>query len=181
MEDITNYFKDKYVAKIDKFTKWVCVIGNFVLSFIVYMLFVGLYSVLGLPVGLLAYFVPISFFFATSISLFSDEKKKVQGITRDISIYSLESDKRTKSSLTGSFILGCGSVNGSSEEVDYYVFYKTGRFGLIKDKIEAYDVEVIQRDDIEPSYKTVLVEGEEFECLFVPTNTIKKKIVLGDD
>jgi len=102
----------------------------------------------------------------------------ISGISSEFNIFSMKSDVRTKGTMSGSFFLGCGSISGSSEEIDYYVFYKEGRFGLLKDKLRAYDIEVIQTNKVDPSYKEIWVENEVLKFLFVPKKTIMKKIEL---
>lgn len=100
----------------------------------------------------------------------------ISGISTEFPIYSIKSDTRSKGDIGGAFILGFGSVGGTFEEADYYVFFKKGDFGLIKDKVDASSVELVQTDDIETSYKEVYVDGELKNFIFVPKNTVKKNI-----
>lgn len=182
MEDITKYFEDKYERNITKilFNVFVAILIGGVLSTMMHS------ALMSLPPEFLdnydlkftiSYYVILGLLPVTTF-LMNWPKDKVQGINHEEDIFSLKSDVRTKGQMSGSFILGCGSISGSSEEIDYYVYYKKQRFGLEKDKIKAYGIEVIQRDDIKPSYKEVLVDGELYKVLFVPSNTIKKKITM---
>lgn len=103
-------------------------------------------------------------------------KNQVSGIIEQYGIHSIKDRLENKGRLSGGFILGCGTITGKQYQQDYYVFFKKGSFGLIKDKIQADDAEIIMTNEISPSYKKVNVGGEEKEFLFVPKNTIKKTI-----
>lgn len=101
-----------------------------------------------------------------------------QGITKEFDIKSIHSEVRKWGKMSGSFFLGCGTINGESGEKDYYVFYRKGNFGWFKDKIEAYDIEIIEDNSIHPSYKEIVVYGELMKFIFVPKKTIKIKMEL---
>ncbi len=105
-------------------------------------------------------------------------RNQVAGIVSDERIHSLKSKERQEGSLGGVFFLGFGGVSGRTGVEDYLVFYKEGEFGLVKEKLLASEVEVIMRDDVEPSLKWICVEGKERQFLFVPKNTVKKEIVI---
>lgn len=91
-------------------------------------------------------------------------------------IYSIKGDLRTKGKLSGSFFLGCGTVSGSSEEIDYYTYFKEGDYGLVRDKRVQSEVELIQTDSIEPCYMECLVDNETKSFIVVPSRTVKKNI-----
>lgn len=168
MDDIKQYFR--YKSK----KNYVIIISNFIFLNSISIgstVFINNYMSDLLPVMIII----SSLVFLLSISGFFT-KNQYQGITYKEKIYSLKNDVRTKSKINGSFILGTGNINGSSKVIDYYIYYKEARFGLVKNKLEAKDVELIQRDDINPCFLKVLVEGEEYKVLIVPKNTVKRKI-----
>lgn len=98
----------------------------------------------------------------------------ISGISDEYNLFSLKSEVRTKKKISGSFILGCGSVSGSEEQIDYYIFFKEGEFGLIKQKLEARNIEVIQTNKVSPSYKEIWIENKTRKFIFVPKHTIRQ-------
>ena len=93
------------------------------------------------------------------------------GIEEDLPIYSL----RDRIELHGGFVLGTGSI----DQEDYYAFYTKGEFGRYKKQsVPAEDVEVIMRNDVKPRLKTLWIDDEQQQFLFVPKNTIKRQIAI---
>ena len=177
MEDITDYFETKYEKRVDY-------LSIFIASFIAMALqasFLTAFEELsseiftGFNIFILKY-SPTIFFIMFVLYKFFDSTRQISGIESDTEIYSIKDDIRIDGHLTGSFVLGSGSVSGEFGEKDYYVFYEKTKFGLIKGKTLASKTEVVQRDDIKPSLKDVYVNGKVRTFLFVPTNTIKKNI-----
>lgn len=165
MKDIKKYFKTKY-KPTDPF-----------ITIIIHITFILIPSVILREIYLLEESMGYThlyfrlFLALTIIIVFISITKKhktiISGIHEQFEIYSLN----TGTKKSGSFTLGTGRI----EEQDYYIFFKHGEVGYIKDKIKTDNIEIIMRDDIKPSYKEVYVEGELIKCLIVPTNTIKKE------
>lgn len=186
-EDIKKYFIDRYKRGSDMplFYTFLYILFTSVPVLFIFIIDKAFNKALSEVSNLSNNSLPIFEFSFTLILLYTIikihnlwSKKRISGIISEFEIYSLKDDVRTKANFSGSFFLGIGTISGSSEEIDYYVFYKKSRFGLVKDKLPAEDIEVIQRDDIKPCYKEVLVDGEQYNILIVPINTIKRKIEL---
>jgi len=98
--------------------------------------------------------------------------------------------------INGSFILGCGSVSGGSEE--YYVSYARFPQGLLRIKTDAYECYVQETDSVPPVIKNYWVrkikepynskwfwnrkrtvgEWRKYEKYFVTHEFIRDKIVI---
>lgn len=105
-----------------------------------------------------------------TISNYKWEEKK-SGIIYDLDIYSI----KNSNSIKGNFFLGTGTINS----FETYIFFKKGNFGYIKDYVYSSNIEIIFRNDIKPSYKQIVIDGEVKEFIFVPKNTIKMKFDLS--
>ena len=180
-KDIRQHFKNKFETKRRWYLLWfgaLCfllvkacwdaseVLPNVELGPMIFLLFI---------VGLVCAFFG-----------FTKNTRQVRGIIEDDEIYSLSN----KSSVHGggAFILGFGGI--SIDEEEYYVFYKKGQFGLVKERVPCDEVELVMHNDVKPSLKTIMVPDaahddtdtdpswEEKTFLFVPKNTVKKHIRL---
>jgi hypothetical protein len=98
-------------------------------------------------------------------------------------IYSLD----TNAGVYGSFVFGTGHI----ETEMYYFYYTKGEYGYKIDKTKAKDIEIVERDDVEPigyivKYKEKFthpnvwfsITGEvlfakEKTVIYVPKNTVK--------
>lgn len=70
----------------------------------------------------------------------SQEKEFVE--SERTAIYSLD----TNAGVYGSFVFGTGHI----ETEMYYFYYTKGEFGYKIDKTKAKDIEIVERDDVEP-------------------------------
>lgn len=108
--------------------------------------------------GTVTLFLSVLIFVATVVTIIfvTDSKQKAEMQrnlenvqTREIKSCLLRS--KDNLSISGSFVLGVGSLSGGSfEDIEYY-FYMMGRQGYALRKLDARYVEIVPTDDKEPS------------------------------
>lgn len=107
-------------------------------------------------------------------------------------IEGLENVIETKENISGTFILGCGNINGSKIDKMKYYYFKVNEYGKALEELEAASSEIYLRESDETPcliqvwdiyktcklYKTLFgkdleVKKEKCKILVVPENTIK--------
>jgi len=170
MKEIKKHLKDKFEADVRS------IISLTIITFIVLYLFKRIlmyfyhfndYEGAGNNAFYLTLTMMILILITYIFKLISLFNARYSGIAEEYKIYSL----KDKSYIKGEFWLGCGRI----DKIDYYIFYEDGDFGYVEGKVRCSGVEIIEGNDIKPSFKTIYIEGTPKDFLFVPRNTIKKK------
>lgn len=171
MKPIEYYFVDRYEKRFP--------LGKIFIGII--MIIFGFYSTTidlsGTDLGEIMNTITLLYFImgiGTIASGFFFNKTQISGIIEEEKIFSMSNRQEKEGG--GSFFLGIGSV--SFDEQEYYIYYRKGDYGLIKEKLAVDEVEVIMTNKVPPSKRDIIIEGEQKTFLFVPKNTIKKRITL---
>ena len=170
--DVTKYFPNRYEHKRSY-------LGGFLGVMLIVM---GVSSATILPalfpVGILMVVFGIAI---AAVSLMKTEHQ-LRGIVETKEIYSL----KNHSGISGSFLLGVGSIDNTEE---YLYFRKGDHGGLVRESLSCEDVELIMTDTVIPSIKTIIVPDgnpnseetawEERTFLFCPTKTVQRRFKIN--
>jgi len=105
------------------------------------------------PIGVLVWFISLTIIFFVSFYTTISDQTINYTYKNKTSIYSLEDNLGVKGSINGSFVLGCGSINGQTDtNLCYFVMSGDKENGYSVTKYDASEVKVFPEDNIEQPY-----------------------------